>query len=146
MILERNVRSGSKADILATRLQYCEVSGGQAAGQKSASQSDMAPKNGVACFSARNYDDAVAAFKTVRGEAQNVQAWLAACHAHMGNREAAEAASAAFLAITTKLMAQVGVRPPTNWGSFFTDRRHPYKHADDRNHLLDGLRKAGLPA
>ena len=80
---------------------------------------------------------------TVRGEAQSVQAWLAACHAQMGHREDAEADAAEFVACTMKAMAQVGARPPASWCEFFAER-HPYQHADDLDHLLDGLRKAGL--
>ncbi len=98
---------------------------------------------GVAYYSARNYEEAIAAFKTVRAEAGGVQAWLAACHAQIGHREDAEAAAAEFVARTTKAMAQVGARPPASWMDFFAER-HPYKHADDLDHLLDGLRKAGL--
>ncbi len=98
---------------------------------------------GLAFYSARNYEEAIAAFRTVRGEAQSIQAWLAACHAQIGNREDAKAAAAEFVAVTTKAMARVGARPPASWMGFFTER-HPYRHADDRNHLLDGLRKAGL--
>ncbi len=100
---------------------------------------------GLASYATRNYEDALAAFKTVRGEAQGVQAWLAACHAQIGDREDAEVASAEFVAVTTRLMAQAGARAPTIWTSFFTER-HPYMHADDQDHMLDGLRKAGLSA
>ncbi len=98
---------------------------------------------GIAYYSARNYEEAIAAFKTVRGEVQSVQAWLAACHAQMGHREDAEAAAAEFVARTTKAMAQIGARLPASWMEFFAER-HPYKHADDLDQLLDGLRKAGL--
>ncbi len=48
--------------------------------------------------------------------------------------------------ISQGLYVLAGSWHPTELGGFFTDRRHPYKHADDQNHLLDGLRKAGLPA
>jgi hypothetical protein len=98
---------------------------------------------GVTYYSARNYEEAIAAFKTVRGEAGSAQAWLAACHAQMGHREDAEAAAAEFVARTTKAMAQIGARLPASWMEFFAER-HPYKHADDLDQLLDGLRKAGL--
>ena len=98
---------------------------------------------GIANFSARNYEEAITAFKTVRGEAQSAQAWLAACHAQMGHREDAEAAAAEFVARITKAMARIGARAPASWVDFFAER-HPYKRADDLDHLLDGLRKAGL--
>ncbi len=98
---------------------------------------------GIAYYSARNYEEAIIALKTVRAEVQSVQAWLAACHAQMDHREDAEAAAAEFVARTTKAMGQVGARPPASWMDFFAER-YPYKHADDLDHLLDGLRKAGL--
>ncbi len=98
---------------------------------------------GIAHYTARNYDRAIAAFRIVRGEAQSGHAWLAVCHAQRGDLGDARAAAAEFVAHTTKAMAQVGARPPASWRDFFAER-HPYKHADDLDHLLDGLRKAGL--
>ncbi len=100
---------------------------------------------GLASYGMRNYEDALAAFKTVRGEAQGVQAWLAACYGQIGNREDAKGASAEFVAVTTRLMGQVGARVPTIWTGYFTER-HPYERADDQDHMLEGLRKAGLSA
>lgn len=98
---------------------------------------------GIAHYTARNYERAIAALKTVRGDALGVHAWLAACHARIGNRAEAQAATAEFVAGSTKAMAGVGARPPANWLEFFADR-YPYKHKADLDHLLDGLRKAGL--
>lgn len=100
---------------------------------------------GLASYGMRNYEDALAAFKTVRGEAQGVQAWLAACYGQIGNREDAKGASAEFVAVTTRLMGQVGARVPTIWTGYFTER-HPYERADDQDHMLEGLRIAGLRA
>ncbi len=34
-------------------------------------------------------------------------------------------------------------RTPASWLEFFADR-YPYEHEADLDHLLDGLRKAGL--
>jgi adenylate cyclase len=98
---------------------------------------------GIAHYTARNYDRAIAAFKIVRGEAQSGHAWLAACHAQSGNLSDAQAAATEFVARITKAMTDMSVRPPTSWGAFFAER-HPYKHRKDMDHLLDGLSKAGL--
>ncbi len=98
---------------------------------------------GIAHYTACNYEEAIAAFKTVRGEAQSVQAWLAACHAQCGDLRDARAAATEFVARTTKAMADMGARPPASWREFFAERL-PYKHQEDMDHLLDGLRKAGL--
>lgn len=98
---------------------------------------------GMAHYTARNYDQAIAAFKIVRGEAQSGLAWLAACHAQSGGLAEARAAAAEFVARATKAMADMSVPPPSSWRAFFAER-HPYKHQDDMDHLLDGLSKAGL--
>ncbi len=98
---------------------------------------------GIAHYTARNYEEAIAAFKTVRGEAQSVQAWLAACYTQSGGLRDARAATTEFVARTTKAMADMGARPPACWCEFFAER-HPYKHQKDMDHLLEGLRKAGL--
>jgi adenylate cyclase len=98
---------------------------------------------GIAHYTARNYDQAITAFKIVRGEAQSGRAWLAACHAQCGNLRDARAAATEFVARTTKAMADMSVRPPESWREFFAER-HPYKHQEDMDHLLDGLTKAGL--
>jgi len=98
---------------------------------------------GIAHYTARNYDRAIAAFKIVRGEAQSGHAWLAACHAQSGNLRDARAAATEFVARITKAMADMNVRPPASWSAFFAER-HPYKHRKDMDHLLDGLSKAGL--
>ncbi len=98
---------------------------------------------GIAHYTARNYDQAITAFKIVRGEAQSGHAWLAACHAQSGGFGDARAAAAEFVARTTKAMADMSARPPASWREFFAER-HPYKHQKDMDHLLEGLRKAGL--
>jgi TolB-like protein/Tfp pilus assembly protein PilF len=86
---------------------------------------------------------AIIAFKIVRGEAQSVHAWLAACHTQSGDLRDARAAATEFVARTTKAMADMGARPPASWREFFAERL-PYKHQEDMDHLLEGLRKAGL--
>jgi hypothetical protein len=98
---------------------------------------------GIAHYTARDYEQAITVFKIVRGEAQNVHAWLAACHAQCGDLRDARAAATEFVARTTKAMADMGTRPPASWREFFAERL-PYKHQEDMDHLLDGLRKAGL--
>jgi adenylate cyclase len=98
---------------------------------------------GIAHYTARDYEHAMAAFKIVRGEAQGIHAWLAACHAQSGNLDDARASASEFVARATKAMADAGARPPASWRAFFAVR-HPYKHQDDMDHLLDGLSRAGL--
>lgn len=87
---------------------------------------------GVAQFTARNYKDAVASFQDNPGPSPPHN-YLAAAHAHLGQMEAARAAAARMLKdrpdFTVGLAAKIT----------------PYQHQADLNHLLDGLRKAGLP-
>jgi adenylate cyclase len=98
---------------------------------------------GIAHYTARDYEHAIPAFKIVRGDAQGIHAWLAACHAQSGNLGEAHAAANEFVARSAKAMADVGARTPKSWCAFFATR-HPYKHHDDMDHLLEGLSKAGL--
>ncbi len=61
------------------------------------------------------------------------QAYLAACHAQLGEEEAMHAAAAEVLRL----------RPDFSVAAFTT--RQSYKLAADREHLASSLRKAGLP-
>jgi TolB-like protein/DNA-binding SARP family transcriptional activator len=88
---------------------------------------------GATCFNARRYDDAVAAFNRSISPPAWVRAYLAACHALAGRRDRAMA-----------LAADVTLRSP-GFSATLLATREPYKRAADRQHLLDGLLKAGLP-
>jgi TolB-like protein/Tfp pilus assembly protein PilF len=88
---------------------------------------------GTTCFNARRYDDAVAAYGRSTTPPVWVVAYLAASHALAGRSE--QAADCA---------AEVVRRSP-HFSAAILAAKEPYKLPVDRAHLLDGLRKAGLP-
>jgi TolB-like protein/DNA-binding SARP family transcriptional activator len=88
---------------------------------------------GATCFNARRYDGAIAAFSRSISPPAWVRAYLAACHALAGRRDQARRAA-----------AEVTRRSP-RFSAALLAAREPFKLAADRQHLLDGLLKAGLP-
>ncbi len=94
-------------------------------------------------YSAKRYEDAIAALKTVRLRNPAVHAWLAASYAQLERSEEAKAASAQFVAVGEAGMQKVGASPPDSWLLWFANR-HPYTRRADLEHVLEGLRKAGL--
>lgn len=88
---------------------------------------------GATCFNARRYDDAIAAFSRSISPPAWVRAYLAACHALAGRHDRAKMAA-----------AEVTRRSP-GFSAGLLAAREPFKLAADRQHLLDGLLKAGLP-
>jgi TolB-like protein/DNA-binding SARP family transcriptional activator len=88
---------------------------------------------GATCFNARRYDDAIAAFSRSMSPPAWVRAYLAACHALAGRRDQART-----------IAADVTLRSP-GFSATLLAAREPFKLAADRQHLLDGLLKAGLP-
>jgi TolB-like protein/Tfp pilus assembly protein PilF len=88
---------------------------------------------GVAHFVARRYAEAVAAFRHHPNMHYLVQAYLAACHAQIGEDEAMRGAAAEVLRL----------RRDFSVAAFVTFQS--YKLAADREHLASSLRKAGLP-
>jgi adenylate cyclase len=86
-----------------------------------------------ALHSAGLYAEALDAYGRVTEPPSFHHAYVAACHAELGEREKARAD--AELALETKPDFTV-----SGWG-----RRLPYKNAADLQRFLDGFRKAGLP-
>jgi adenylate cyclase len=88
---------------------------------------------GLAHFVARRYDEAIATF----GRSSKLPVWghayLAACYAQTNKLELA------------KHQAAETVRIASNFSLIRFAEMEPYKHSTDRQHLVDGLRKAGLP-
>jgi adenylate cyclase len=87
---------------------------------------------GLACYCSSAYADGAAVYASVAEPQVGVLAGLAACRAQLGDVEGAAAARNALLATA-----------PSFSVSLFVQGR-PFKFEQDREHLLDGLRKAGL--
>jgi adenylate cyclase len=88
---------------------------------------------GVAHFTARHYDEAIAAFGRSSTNPLWVRAYLAACHALTDKHESARELSREVLRLAPEFSA-----------SRFVEKE-PYERPVDRERLLEGLRKAGLP-
>src|SRR5215471_18469202 len=63
---------------------------------------------GIICFTARRYDEAIAAFKQVHDPINEVRGWLAASYAHAGRLREASAMLEEFLRVA---MADMAVFP-----------------------------------
>ena len=88
---------------------------------------------GRAHFTARRYDDAIAAFERSQTRPYWLPAYIAACHAQMGR--AARATECAAEAL--RLRPDCSIRTIAD--------REPYEMPGDLAHLLESLRRAGLP-
>jgi adenylate cyclase len=88
---------------------------------------------GRALFVARRYEEAVAAFNRPATMPPWAHAYIAACHAYLGLMALAKQSAAAVL-------QQKGDFSVTGFAL-----KEPFKSPADLEHLLDGLRKAGLP-
>ena len=89
---------------------------------------------GRAYFVARRYPEAVKAFQRISRPDHSHLAFLAACHAQLGDAAAAEGAAQEVLR-----------RAPDFSIERFIATQH-YKHESDREHHRAALRKAQLPA
>ncbi len=98
---------------------------------------------GIAHYSLRNYQDAVAALNAVRTKLPRFIAWRAASYARLGQDEQARATAEEFVEVASAGMAECGASPPESWLDFLAQRA-PYKRQEDLDHYLGGLRKAGL--
>ena len=90
---------------------------------------------GRAWFVARRYPDAIEAFKRITAPDQFHHAFLAACHAQLG-----DAASASL-----QRQQVLGLNPDFAWSATLQPTLH-YKHERDLEHHRDSILKAGLPA
>jgi adenylate cyclase len=88
---------------------------------------------GIALYVARRYEEAVKTLKRSEPPNAMVYRWLAASYAQLGRESEAGEAAAEYLKRTPD----------------FSIAKHleivPFRNAEDRDHYLDGLRKAGLP-
>ncbi len=83
--------------------------------------------------------------RTLRVGSPHGHAFLAASYAHAGAAEEARAAATQLVGIAQSEMGKVGAPILGNWLEFLSER-FPFKGPGDLDHLLDGLRKAGLSA
>lgn len=90
---------------------------------------------GRAQFIGRRYAEAIESFKRITQPDFTHHAFLAACHAYLGNEAQAK-----------EHVRQVLAREPKFSVSAYIEALRHYQHAHDREHHREGLLKAGLPA
>ena len=88
---------------------------------------------GVVYFVARRHDEAIAAFKKSPAMPVWVHGYLAACFAHTGQIVEARRHAAEALRLASDFTVVEAVR------------KDPFKRESDRQHLMKGMLKAGLP-
>jgi TolB-like protein/tetratricopeptide (TPR) repeat protein len=88
---------------------------------------------GTICFIAHRYDEAIEALSRSRNKPYWVHLYLAASYAHTDKIDLAKDHAASALRLI----------PDFSLTRFAA--KEPFKHSADRDHLLDALRKAGLP-
>ncbi len=71
-------------------------------------------------------------------------AGMAACYAQLGRFEEATQMGREFIAVSKGETSENDSVSDEHWQSYW-NRMYKLKNASDRQHLLDGLRKAGIP-
>jgi TolB-like protein/Tfp pilus assembly protein PilF len=98
---------------------------------------------GIAHYSARRYQDAITALREIPDPPVEVHGWLAACHAQLGQPEEARAAIDKHEARARREFPDFPGDTPGGWARYWW-WMVPYRDDDDLEHVLEGLRKAGL--
>jgi tetratricopeptide (TPR) repeat protein len=98
---------------------------------------------GLIAFTARRYDQAIAALRQVHNPINEVRGWLAASYAHAGRIAEAEATLEEFLRVAETDMAVFPGRRLRDWIDYWHCALE-YRDSRDFDHLFDALRKAGL--
>jgi tetratricopeptide (TPR) repeat protein len=99
---------------------------------------------GLAYFTLRRYGVAIATFKQIPEPHNEVRGYLAACHAYLGNSAEAHAVMEEFLRVAEADMSVFPGRRLKDWDDYWRNTCW-YRRQEDHDHLMDGLRKAGLP-
>jgi tetratricopeptide (TPR) repeat protein len=98
---------------------------------------------GTAYFTARRYRDAIISLSAIPLPMNEVRGWLAAAHAQDGDQARASSYLRLFL---DQAKAEMVNPPPEKLSAWhpYWQGAIPYQSPADFEHLLDGLRKAGL--
>ncbi len=98
----------------------------------------------LALYSGREYERAVKALMETRSLDRWSHGLLAACYAQMGRLGKAQSEAEAFVRERSRELHENGGALPVNTLDLAQARAGRYRDPADREHLLDGLRKAGL--
>jgi len=92
------------------------------------------------------YQDCLCYSAQVSDKHPEWQAWDAACHAYLGDQEAARREAEAFVREYPVLWAGDPNAAPADYLRWILDVSNPFTRDEDRERLVEGLRRAGLPA
>jgi len=98
----------------------------------------------LALYSGHEYEQAIKALMEARSPDRWSHGLLAACYAQMGWLGEARSEAEAFVRERYREMSANGAIPPANTLDLVRARAERYRNPLDREHFLDGLRKAGL--
>jgi TolB-like protein/Tfp pilus assembly protein PilF len=99
---------------------------------------------GIAFFSARRYDEAIAVLKQIPEPINEIRGWLAASYAQGGRLVEAKAGLDEFLRVAKHDMVVYPGDRLKDWEPYW-HAVLPYRDQRDFDHLFEGLRKAGMP-
>lgn len=99
---------------------------------------------GTAYYVSRRYDEAKLRLQAIHSPAEIMLVWMAAVHAQLGEIEKARILAAKFVSNAEKKLNSLDAPLPASWLGFVAER-WPFKLREDMDHLLEGLRKAGVP-
>jgi adenylate cyclase len=99
--------------------------------------------NGIVFFTARHYEEALACFLKVQDPINEVRGWLAASYAYVGRPADAAQYLQDFLDHAERDMERFPGPRLKDWEPYWRAAME-YRNQDDFEHLLEGLRKAGL--
>jgi tetratricopeptide (TPR) repeat protein len=98
----------------------------------------------LALYSAREYEQAIKVLREARSSDRWSHALLAACYAQTNRLTEAAFESRAFVRERSVELSENGEALPLNTLELALMRANRYRDPIDRDHFLDGLRKAGL--
>ena len=99
---------------------------------------------GIALYGANRHSEAVAAWSEMSNTPTEIYACLAAAYAQLGQMDEAKKRMATFLERGKDELADFPTGDKEGWLRYWF-KSFPYRDPKDLDHLLDGLRKAGLP-
>ena len=98
----------------------------------------------LALYSGHEYGQAIKTLKETRSLDRWAHGLLAACYAQIGSLGKARSEADVFVSKRHRELKEEGEPPPANDLELARVRADRYRNPRDRDHFLDGLRKAGL--